>query len=95
MTSGADAAVPSIGLNDENTLPVLSVGVGELSDADAERAVSAALEVGCRSIDTAAVYGNEAGVGRAIAASGIPRASCSSPPSWPTPTRLRGLAAGL
>ncbi|MEZ0366718.1 aldo/keto reductase [Mycobacterium sp. pUA109] len=74
MTSGADAAVPTIGLNDENTLPVLSVGVGELSDADAERAVAAALEVGCRSIDTAAVYGNEAGVGRAIAASGIPRA---------------------
>jgi diketogulonate reductase-like aldo/keto reductase len=74
MTSGADAAVPSIGLNDDNTMPVLGIGVGELSDADAERAVSAALELGCRSIDTAAAYGNEAGVGRAIAASGIPRA---------------------
>ncbi len=32
------------------------------------------LEIGCRLVDTAAVYGNEAGVGRAIAASGIPRA---------------------
>ncbi|MGH3524283.1 MAG: aldo/keto reductase, partial [Mycobacterium sp.] len=39
-----------------------------------ERAGSAALELGCRLIDTAAVYGNEAAVGRAIAASGIPRA---------------------
>jgi 2,5-diketo-D-gluconate reductase A len=55
-------------------MPVLGVGVGELSDDEAERAVSAALEIGCRLIDTAAAYGNEAGVGRAIAASGIPRA---------------------
>jgi 2,5-diketo-D-gluconate reductase A len=55
-------------------MPVLGLGVGELSDDEAERAVSAALEIGCRLIDTAAAYGNEAGVGRAIAASGIPRA---------------------
>src|SRR6201981_3568759 len=55
-------------------MPVLGRGVAELSDDEAERAVSAALEVGCRLIDTAAVYGNEAAVGRAIAASGIPRA---------------------
>ena len=55
-------------------MPVLGVGVGEMSDDEAERAVSAALEIGCRLIDTAAAYGNEAGVGRAIAASGVPRA---------------------
>ena len=55
-------------------MPVLGVGVGELSDDEAEHAVSAALEIGCRLIDTAAAYGNEAGVGRAIASSGIPRA---------------------
>ena len=55
-------------------MPVLGLGVGELSDAETERAVSAALEIGCRLIDTAAAYGNEAAVGRAIAASGIPRA---------------------
>ncbi|GAB7142589.1 aldo/keto reductase [Mycobacterium riyadhense] len=71
--SGA-AAVPSITLNDENTMPVLGMGVAGLSVDEAERAVSAALEIGCRLIDTAAVYGNEAAVGRAIAASGIPRA---------------------
>ncbi len=72
MTSAA--AVPNIGLSDANTIPTLGIGVGELSDTDAERAVSAALEIGVRLIDTAASYGNEAGVGRAIAASGVPRA---------------------
>ncbi|MCV7228645.1 aldo/keto reductase [Mycolicibacterium komossense] len=68
------ATVPSIGLNDDNTMPVLGLGVGELSDAETEHAVSTALEIGYRLIDTAAAYGNEAAVGRAIAASGIPRA---------------------
>jgi len=68
------AYVPSIALNDENTMPVIGLGVAELSDDETERAVTTALEVGYRLIDTAAVYGNEAAVGRAIAASGIPRA---------------------
>lgn len=72
--SAGSSAIPSIALNDENTMPVLGLGVADLSDDEAERAVSAALELGCRLIDTASVYGNEAGVGRAIAASGIPRA---------------------
>ncbi|MFN8226384.1 MAG: aldo/keto reductase [Mycobacterium sp.] len=67
-------AVPSIGLNDDNAIPALGLGVAELSDAETERAVSAALEIGYRLIDTASAYGNEAAVGRAIAASGIPRA---------------------
>ncbi len=74
MTGESGAYVPSIALNDENTMPVLGLGVAELSDAETERAVSTALEIGYRLIDTAAVYGNEAAVGRAIAASGIPRA---------------------
>ncbi|MFY2860908.1 aldo/keto reductase [Mycobacterium sp. THU-M104] len=74
MTGESGAAVPSIALNDENTMPVLGLGVADLSDDEAERAVSAALAIGCRLIDTAAAHGNEAGVGRAIAASGIPRA---------------------
>jgi 2,5-diketo-D-gluconate reductase A len=74
LTGESSAAVPSIALNDENTMPVLGLGVADLSDDEAERAVSAALELGCRLIDTAAAYGNEAGVGRAIAGSGIPRA---------------------
>jgi 2,5-diketo-D-gluconate reductase A len=74
VTGESGAYVPSIALNDENTMPVLGLGVAELSDDQTERAVAAALEIGYRLIDTAAVYGNEAAVGRAIAASGIPRA---------------------
>lgn len=72
MTSAA--AAPNIGLSDENTIPALGIGVGGLSDTEAERVVADALEIGVRLIDTAAAYGNEAGVGRAIAASGVPRA---------------------
>ncbi len=65
--------VPTITLNDGNTIPQLGFGVF-LVDPDAtERIVSDALEVGYRHIDAAAIYGNEIGVGRAIAASGIPR----------------------
>jgi diketogulonate reductase-like aldo/keto reductase len=71
MTSAA--AIPTVTLNDGNTIPVIGLGVGELSDSEAEQSVTAALEAGYRMIDTAAAYGNEAAVGRAIAASGVPR----------------------
>jgi 2,5-diketo-D-gluconate reductase A len=54
-------------------LPRLGFGTSPMNDHDAERAVSHALEVGYRLIDTAENYGNERGVGRAIAASGLPR----------------------
>jgi 2,5-diketo-D-gluconate reductase A len=64
---------PTFTLNDDNTIPVLGLGVAGLSEDDTERAVSAALQAGYRLIDTASAYGNEAAVGRAIAASGIPR----------------------
>lgn len=49
------------------------IGFGVSESRDAEASVSRALEAGYRSIDTAAVYGNEEGVGAAIAASGVPR----------------------
>ncbi|SPM37647.1 Aldo/keto reductase, related to diketogulonate reductase, partial [Mycobacterium rhizamassiliense] len=74
LTGESGTAVPSITLNDENTIPVLGLGVADLSEDETERAVAAALEIGVRLIDTASAYGNEAAVGRAIAASGIPRA---------------------
>ncbi len=74
MPGAPSPSIPSVTLNDENTMPVLGLGVAELSDDETERVVSAALEIGCRLIDTASSYGNEAAVGRAIAASGIPRA---------------------
>ncbi len=71
MTSAA--AIPSVTLNDDNTMPILGLGVGELTDSETERSVRTALDAGYRLIDTAAAYGNEAAVGRAIAASGVPR----------------------
>ncbi|MFE1597285.1 aldo/keto reductase [Methylobacterium sp. ID0610] len=64
---------PTLTLNDGKRIPQLGFGVWKLADEDAPETVGLALEVGYRSIDTAAAYGNEAGVGRAIAASGIPR----------------------
>ncbi|BBX17508.1 2,5-didehydrogluconate reductase A [Mycolicibacterium duvalii] len=71
MTSAA--AIPTVTLNDDHTMPVIGLGVGELSESDTERAVTAALEAGYRLIDTAEAYGNEAAVGRAIKASGVAR----------------------
>jgi 2,5-diketo-D-gluconate reductase A len=68
------AAIPTVTLSDEHTIPVIGLGVAELSDSETERAVTSALEAGYRHIDTAAAYGNEEAVGRAIAASGVPRA---------------------
>ena len=65
--------VPEFALNDGTTIPQLGFGVFKVDPDEAERIVSDALEVGYRHIDTAAIYGNEVGVGRAIAASGIPR----------------------
>ncbi|PBC60178.1 oxidoreductase [Streptomyces sp. Tue6028] len=54
-------------------MPQLGFGVWQVPDDEAERAVATALEAGYRSVDTAAIYGNEEGTGKAIAASGIPR----------------------
>jgi 2,5-diketo-D-gluconate reductase A len=73
MTPTESSSQPTITLNDDNTMPVLGLGVAGLPEDDTERAVSAALQAGYRLIDTAPTYGNEAAVGRAIAASGIPR----------------------
>jgi len=62
-----------IRLNDGQSIPQLGFGVFKVDPDETERIVTDALEVGYRHIDTAAVYGNEIGVGRAIASSGIPR----------------------
>ena len=63
----------SVKLNNGLEMPMVGFGVYQVSDEDTEKAVLAALKAGYRLLDTAAVYGNEAGVGRAIKASGIPR----------------------
>jgi 2,5-diketo-D-gluconate reductase A len=66
-------AIPTITLNNGVQMPQLGFGVFQVSDDDTTAAVGAALAAGYRSIDTAAIYGNEAGTGRALAASRIPR----------------------
>lgn len=65
--------VPTVKLNNGTLMPQLGFGVWQVPDKEAERVVATALEAGYRSIDTAAVYGNEAGTGRGLAVSGVPR----------------------
>lgn len=65
--------VPFLELNDGNLIPQLGLGVWRLPAEDTERVVSEALELGYRHFDTARIYDNEAAVGRALAASGVPR----------------------
>lgn len=67
------SSVPLITLNDGKQIPQLGYGVFKVDPAETERLVGEALRAGYRHIDTAAIYGNEEGVGRAIASSGIPR----------------------
>ncbi|MEU8621602.1 aldo/keto reductase [Streptomyces sp. NPDC048623] len=72
-TIPATPAVPTVKLNNGVEIPQLGFGVFQVADDATTAAVSSALEAGYRSIDTAAIYGNEAGVGRALATSGIAR----------------------
>ena len=65
-------SVPTITLNDGVPIPQLGFGTWKVPANEAEKAVSAALEAGFRHIDTAAIYGNEEGVGRALAESRRP-----------------------
>jgi diketogulonate reductase-like aldo/keto reductase len=65
--------VPVITLNNGVEIPQLGFGVWQVPDDEAAAAVATALEAGYRSIDTAAIYGNEEGTGKALAASGLPR----------------------
>ncbi|RKE19317.1 aldo/keto reductase [Streptomyces sp. TLI_171] len=65
--------VPSVTLNNGVRMPQLGFGVFQVPDQETAAAVTTALEAGYRSIDTAAIYGNERGVGQALAASGLPR----------------------
>ncbi len=70
----SSTSVPTLTLNNGVQIPQVGLGVYQTREgAEVERAVSAALEVGYRLIDTAAIYGNEVGVGKAVKASGLPR----------------------
>lgn len=66
-------SVPRIQLNDGHSIPQLGFGVFKVDPDETVRIVGDALEVGYRHIDTARIYGNEAGVGTALAESGVPR----------------------
>jgi diketogulonate reductase-like aldo/keto reductase len=65
--------VPNVTLNNGVEMPQLGYGVFQVPNDETEAAVTAALEAGYRSIDTAKLYGNEEGVGAALARSGIAR----------------------
>jgi 2,5-diketo-D-gluconate reductase A len=82
------AAAPARTMLDGNEIPMLGFGTWPLDDDAAFAAVGAALRTGYRLIDTAALYGNEAGVGRAIADSGVPRGEVF------VTTKLRGAQHG-
>ncbi|MEU0137513.1 aldo/keto reductase [Streptomyces sp. NPDC006296] len=60
-------------LHDGSTIPAVGLGTWPLDDEAAEKAVSDALRLGYRLVDTALNYGNETGTGRGIARSGVPR----------------------
>src|SRR4051812_38127473 len=65
--------VPTVSLNDGTSIPQLGFGVFLVPADETQRTVEQAFEVGYRHIDTAQMYGNEAEVGAAISAAGIPR----------------------
>ena len=67
------ATVPTIRLNNGVEIPQLGFGVYQVPPEDTADAVSTALEIGYRHIDTAEMYGNEKGVGEAVARAGLDR----------------------
>ncbi|MDR1063779.1 MAG: aldo/keto reductase [Azoarcus sp.] len=67
------ASHPSLVLNDGNRIPRLGLGTWQTPETEAAASVVAALETGYRLIDTAAIYGNESGVGAGLRASGLAR----------------------
>jgi 2,5-diketo-D-gluconate reductase A len=69
----AQLTIPRLALHDGIEIPQLGFGVFQVPPEDTQRTVEGALEAGYRHIDTAAAYRNEAGVGAALAASGLSR----------------------
>jgi 2,5-diketo-D-gluconate reductase A len=73
ITTQRTSTVPTVTLSDGHSIPQLGFGVFQIDPAQTAEAVSNALEVGYRHIDTAEMYGNERGVGEAVRASGLDR----------------------
>ena len=80
--------VPLVLLNDGHSLPQLGFGVWQIDNAGAPEIVGTAIRAGYRLIDTAANYGNEAGVGQALKRASVPRDEIS------VTTKLRNEAHG-
>jgi diketogulonate reductase-like aldo/keto reductase len=77
--------MPTIRLNNGIDMPGLGFGTWKMTDAEAESSVRAAIEAGYRLIDTATLYGNERGVGKAVRESGLPREELFvTTKLWPT-----------
>jgi len=81
--------IPTRILSDGRSIPVIGFGTYPMSDDEAEAAVTSALNLGYRLIDTASLYGNEVGVGRGINRSGVDRSEVF------VTTKLRGGDQGL
>ncbi len=73
MTDTTTASAPTVRLNDGREIPQLGLGVWQVADEIAADAVATALDAGYRHVDTAAIYGNERGVGEGIRTSGVDR----------------------
>jgi len=63
----------TVTLNNGVRMPLLGFGVYQMSEEECEASVLEALRIGYRLFDTAAIYGNEQAVGRALRSSGVPR----------------------
>ena len=86
----------SLPLNDGHRIPALGFGVFQAKDgAECQQAVREAIAAGYRHIDTAAAYGNEASVGRALAEAGVPRGRLFLTTKTPWDQSPAGLHAGL
>jgi len=67
------SAITRLQLNDGHHIPQFGLGVWQTPAEETAQVVKTALDLGYRHIDTAAIYGNEEGVGKAIAQAGLPR----------------------
>ena len=73
--SATSPTVPTLSFRDGGTIPQLGYGVFKVDPEVAADVTAQALEAGYRHLDTAKIYGNEEGVGRAVVDSGIARSS--------------------
>ena len=86
------AIAPTYALNDGTQLPAIGFGTSPMDDAETETAVREAVRLGYRLVDTASRYGNEAGVGRAVATVDVPRSEILI--TSKLPRRRPGVRAG-